>query len=84
MNGRQRWLIGGALALALVGAGDRGGSSGLGLSIVHAVAVSHGGSVTLHSPTSNGAGRQRGTRFEVTLPPSATADQGEPLRTARA
>ena len=66
------------------GAGDRGGSSGLGLSIVHAVAVSHGGSVTLHSPTSNGAGRQRGTRFEVTLPLSATADQGEPLRTARA
>jgi signal transduction histidine kinase len=63
------------------GAGDRGGSSGLGLSIVHAVAESHGGRVTFQSPTSNG--RQRGTRFEVTLPLSATADRGEMLRTAR-
>ncbi len=55
------------------GAGDRGGSSGLGLSIVHAVAESHGGSVTFQSPTTNGAGRSKcGTRFEVTLPLSAT------------
>jgi len=63
------------------GAGDRGGSSGLGLSIVHAVAESHGGSVTFQSPTSNGNSRARGTRFEVTLPLSATADRGEvPVR----
>jgi signal transduction histidine kinase len=55
------------------GVGDRGGSSGLGLSIVHAVAGSHGGSVTIESPTSNGGGRPRGTRFEVTLPLSETA-----------
>jgi two-component system OmpR family sensor kinase len=53
------------------GAGDRGGSSGLGLSIVHAVADSHGGTVILHSPTKNGRGRPRGTRFEVTFPASA-------------
>jgi signal transduction histidine kinase len=50
------------------GVGDRGGSSGLGLSIVHAVAGSHGGSVSIQSPTANGAGRPHGTRFEVTLP----------------
>lgn len=54
------------------GAGDRGGSSGLGLAIVHSVATSHGGAVTLHSPTKNGKGRPRGTRFEVTFPASAT------------
>ncbi len=59
------------------GAGDRGGSSGLGLSIVHAVAESHGGSVTFQSPTSNGTGRRKcGTRFEVVLPLSETADLG--------
>jgi signal transduction histidine kinase len=57
------------------GVGDRGGSSGLGLSIVHAVAASHGGSVTIESPTSNGAGRPRGTRFEVTLPLSASTQR---------
>ena len=50
------------------GVGDRGGSSGLGLSIVHAVAQSHGGTVEIVSPAMNGAGRARGTRFEVTLP----------------
>ncbi|MEX2023827.1 MAG: HAMP domain-containing sensor histidine kinase, partial [Thermoleophilaceae bacterium] len=33
------------------GSGDRGGSSGLGLSIVHAVAESHGGTVRIDSPT---------------------------------
>ncbi|MDX6682174.1 MAG: two-component system, OmpR family, sensor kinase [Solirubrobacteraceae bacterium] len=66
------------------GAGDRGGSSGLGLSIVHAVAESHGGSVTFQSPTSNGASRKRGTRFEVTLPLSASAERTEALRAARA
>jgi two-component system OmpR family sensor kinase len=55
------------------GAGDRGGSSGLGLSIVHAVTRSHGGTVTIESPTMNGAGRARGTRFAVVLPLPATA-----------
>ena len=54
------------------GVGDRGGSSGLGLSIVHAVAQSHGGTVTIVSPATNGASRPHGTRFEVTLPPSAS------------
>ncbi len=45
------------------GSGDRGGSSGLGLSIVRAVAESHGGHVELTSPRDG-----RGTRFVVTLP----------------
>jgi len=45
------------------GAGDRGGSFGLGLSIVRAVAESHGGRVELE----HGA-RGQGTRFVVTLP----------------
>ena len=77
------------------GTGDRGGSSGLGLSIVHAVAQSHGGTVTIESPTSNGAGRARGTRFEVLLPLSrstqqrpkaaaAAADNGAPAPVAAA
>jgi len=57
------------------GAGDRGGSSGLGLSIVHAVAESHGGTVTIDSPIMNGAGRPRGTRFAVTLPLSRSVHQ---------
>ena len=57
------------------GAGDRGGSSGLGLSIVHAVAESHDGTVTLHSPTSNGRRRPRGTRFEVSFPASEGGEQ---------
>ena len=54
------------------GVGDRGGSSGLGLSIVHAVAESHGGTVTVVSPAMNGASRPHGTRFEVTLPASSS------------
>jgi signal transduction histidine kinase len=57
------------------GVGDRGGSSGLGLSIVHAVAESHGGTVTIDSPTMNGAARARGTRFIVLLPLSRSARQ---------
>ncbi len=43
------------------GASDRGGSSGLGLSIVRAVAETHGGSVALE-PSRSGA------RFVVRLP----------------
>jgi signal transduction histidine kinase len=45
------------------GSGDRGGSFGLGLSIVRAVAESHGGTVSLAEPSTG-----RGTRFVVTLP----------------
>ena len=45
------------------GSGDRGGSFGLGLSIVRAVADSHGGSVVLADE--NG---RPGTRFVVSLP----------------
>ena len=44
------------------GEGDRGGSFGLGLSIVRAVAASHGGTVRVESPTAGG------TRFVVELP----------------
>ncbi len=47
------------------GAGDRGGSFGLGLAIVHAVATSHGGSVTLESPAD---AERTGARFVVRLP----------------
>jgi two-component system, OmpR family, sensor kinase len=56
------------------GAGDRGGSFGLGLSIVQAVASSHGGAVTLersrigHPPDSPGA------RFLVSLPVGSDLD----------
>jgi two-component system, OmpR family, sensor kinase len=45
------------------GAGDRSGSSGLGLSIVRAVATSHRGSVSLEPPLDG-----RGARFVVRLP----------------
>ncbi len=44
------------------GAGDRGGSFGLGLAIVRAVAQSHGGTVALENVTPHGA------RFVVRLP----------------
>jgi two-component system OmpR family sensor kinase len=47
------------------GAGDRSGSSGLGLSIVRAVAESHKGSVRLVEPLDG-----RGARFVVRLPAS--------------
>ncbi len=58
------------------GAGDRGGSFGLGLAIVHAVAVSHGGSVTLEATVGSG-----GARFVVSLPAlqPAPALEGERL-----
>ena len=45
------------------GAGDRSGSSGLGLSIVRAVAESHRGSVRLEEPLDG-----RGARFVVRIP----------------
>jgi two-component system OmpR family sensor kinase len=64
------------------GTGDRGGSSGLGLSIVHAVAESHGGTVTIESPTTSGQGRPHGTRFAVTLPLSRGAHQPPALAVA--
>jgi two-component system, OmpR family, sensor kinase len=49
------------------GGGDRSTSSGLGLSIVRAVAESHGGSVELQDA-------RPGTRFVVRLPPVASQD----------
>jgi two-component system OmpR family sensor kinase len=49
------------------GEGDRGGSFGLGLSIVRAVATSHGGTVRLESPPAGG------TRFVVELPAARAA-----------
>jgi signal transduction histidine kinase len=49
------------------GAGDRGGSFGLGLAIVRAVAESHGGSVTIES-TGERDGAPYGARFVVRLP----------------
>jgi two-component system OmpR family sensor kinase len=50
------------------GAGDGGRGSGLGLSIVRAVAESHGGSVTLESPEQG-----TGTRFVIQIPTPAPA-----------
>jgi two-component system, OmpR family, sensor kinase len=51
------------------GSGDRGGSFGLGLAIVRAVAESHGGSVVLET-----AGPQGGARFVVRLPLASDLD----------
>ena len=51
------------------GAGDRGGSFGLGLAIVQAVAESHGGTVALES-----TGEGTGARFVVRLPLASHLD----------
>ena len=60
------------------GAGDTGGSFGLGLAIVRAVALSHGGTVALEQP---GGGRH-GARFVVQLPAySDLDDDGKHHRT---
>ena len=50
------------------GEGDRGRSFGLGLSIVRAVASSHGGTVRVEAPAGGG------TRFVVELPTARVAD----------
>ena len=50
------------------GAGDRSGSSGLGLAIVRAVAESHHGTVTLEDPLDG-----RGARFVVRFPSEPSA-----------
>ena len=53
------------------GAGDRGGSFGLGLAIVRAVAESHGGSVRLEERArAHGSDGRVGARFVVDLPAS--------------
>jgi two-component system OmpR family sensor kinase len=52
------------------GAGDRGGSFGLGLAIVRAVAETHGGSVVVE-PTGERDGAAYGARFIVRLPARA-------------
>jgi signal transduction histidine kinase len=60
------------------GEGDHGSSSGLGLSIVRAVADSHGGSVTLEDA-------HPGARFVVRLPRAqAVPSESEPTRPAGA
>ncbi len=56
------------------GAGDRGGSFGLGLAIVQAVAVSHGGSVTLVPSKLGGHAGARGARFVVRMPACSDLD----------
>jgi signal transduction histidine kinase len=54
------------------GAGDRGGSFGLGLAIVRAVAETHGGSVAVEA-TGERDGASYGARFIVTLPAAPAA-----------
>jgi two-component system, OmpR family, sensor kinase len=62
------------------GAGDRGGSFGLGLAIVRAVAETHGGSVSIES-TGERDGAPYGARFIVRLPtaPAAQTEEATPL-----
>ncbi len=54
------------------GAGDRGGSFGLGLAIVRAVAETHGGSVVVE-PSGERDGASYGARFVVRLPVASAA-----------
>jgi two-component system, OmpR family, sensor kinase len=54
------------------GSGDRGGSFGLGLAIVRAVAETHGGSVAIEA-TGERDGASYGARFIVTLPAAPAA-----------
>ena len=56
------------------GEGDRGGSFGLGLAIVQAVAVSHGGSVTLERSRIGAPDDATGARFVVALPAASDLD----------
>ena len=56
------------------GAGDRSGSSGLGLAIVRAVAQSHSGSVTLEEPLDG-----RGARFVVRFPARDKSRDEDPI-----
>ncbi len=60
------------------GTSDRGGSAGLGLAIVQAVAESHGGTVALERPADG-----RGARFVVRLPAALPAGS-EPAPAATA
>jgi two-component system, OmpR family, sensor kinase len=62
------------------GAGDRGGSFGLGLSIVRAVADAHGGSVTVEDPPEGATG----ARFVVRLPAAGPAGGADGTRAAEA
>jgi two-component system OmpR family sensor kinase len=62
-------LVGTLFERFVRGAGDRGGSFGLGLAIVHAVAASHGGTVTLEN-----RGDGPGARFVVRLPAYSDLD----------
>ena len=71
------------------GAGDRGGSFGLGLAIVSAVASTHGGTVKLEAAEPFGPGQPaRGARFVVVLPgnpePAQPAQPQEPVLADRA
>ncbi len=56
------------------GAGDAGGSFGLGLAIVRAVTLAHGGTVKVERTTREGA--QSGARFVVRIP-AAPVDGGD-------
>jgi two-component system, OmpR family, sensor kinase len=61
-------LVGTLFERFVRGAGDRGGSFGLGLAIVRAVAESHGGTVTVQT------GEGGGARFVVRLPQASNLD----------